>query len=161
MAPGSPWAICVSGGPTQYLYLADAFPGRIYKLSLDGKLLGYLGRAGHQVGAPSVGKLFPRYRGDLLQTAVVAEGMLAADIESTRYPRNPLDVLAQQLLSDVTGVAFPKLMHDSVLAPLGMTLSTYEQPLPAARLDVECMVAAVDGEVDGGLTGHGRLAPVA
>jgi DNA-binding beta-propeller fold protein YncE len=49
MAPGSPWAICVSGGPTQYLYLADAFPGRIYKLSLDGKLLGYLGRAGHQV----------------------------------------------------------------------------------------------------------------
>jgi hypothetical protein len=48
MAPGSPWAICVSGGPTQYLYLADAFPGRIYKMSLDGKLLGYLGKSGHQ-----------------------------------------------------------------------------------------------------------------
>ena len=60
-----------------------------------------IGRAGHQVGAPSVGKLFPRYRGDLLQTAVVAQGMLAADIESTRYPRNPLDVLAQQLVAMV------------------------------------------------------------
>jgi ATP-dependent Lhr-like helicase len=58
-----------------------------------------IGRAGHQVGAPSVGKLFPRYRGDLLQTAVVAEGMLHADIESTRYPRNPLDVLAQQIVA--------------------------------------------------------------
>ena len=58
-----------------------------------------IGRAGHQVGAPSVGKLIPKYRGDLLQTAVVAERMLAADIEATRYPRNPLDVLAQQLVA--------------------------------------------------------------
>ncbi|HVD67652.1 MAG TPA: DEAD/DEAH box helicase, partial [Actinomycetota bacterium] len=58
-----------------------------------------IGRAGHQVGAPSVGKLIPKYRGDLLQTAVVAERMLSADIESTRYPRNPLDVLAQQLVA--------------------------------------------------------------
>ncbi len=58
-----------------------------------------IGRAGHQVGAPSVGKLIPKYRGDLLETAVVAERMLAADIEATRYPRNPLDVLAQQLVA--------------------------------------------------------------
>src|SRR5438874_8345444 len=39
MAPGSPWAICISGGPTQYIYSADAFPGRVYKLTLDGKLV--------------------------------------------------------------------------------------------------------------------------
>ncbi|MGZ4132231.1 MAG: Lhr family helicase, partial [Actinomycetota bacterium] len=58
-----------------------------------------IGRAGHQVGAPSVGKLIPKFRGDLLETAVVAERMLAADIEATRYPRNPLDVLAQQLVA--------------------------------------------------------------
>ena len=58
-----------------------------------------IGRAGHQVGAPSVGKLIPKYRGDLLHTAVVAERMLAADIEATRYPRNPLDVLAQQIVA--------------------------------------------------------------
>jgi len=58
-----------------------------------------IGRAGHQVGAPSVGKLIPKYRGDLLQTAVVAERMLDARIEATRYPRNPLDVLAQQVVA--------------------------------------------------------------
>ena len=48
MAPGAPWAVCVSGGPTQYLYASDAFPGRIYKLTLDGKLVGMLGKSGHQ-----------------------------------------------------------------------------------------------------------------
>jgi len=58
-----------------------------------------IGRAGHQVGAPSVGKLVPKYRGDLLQMAVVTEGMLHADIEATRYLRNPLDVLAQQIVA--------------------------------------------------------------
>jgi DNA-binding beta-propeller fold protein YncE len=46
---GAPWAICVTPGPgTQYLYSADAFPGRVYKLSLDGKVLGWLGKSGHQ-----------------------------------------------------------------------------------------------------------------
>ena len=58
-----------------------------------------IGRAGHQVGEPSRGKLFPKFRGDLLETAVVAERMLAGKIEETRYPRNPLDVLAQQLVA--------------------------------------------------------------
>jgi CubicO group peptidase (beta-lactamase class C family) len=48
-------------------------------------------------------------------------------------------VLAQQVLSDVTGLPLPKLMQDSVLAPLGMTRSTYEQPLPAARLSEVAM----------------------
>jgi len=43
---GSPWAICITPGPNQVLYAADAFPGRLYKLSLDGKILGVLGRAG-------------------------------------------------------------------------------------------------------------------
>ena len=58
-----------------------------------------IGRAGHQVGEPSRGKIFPKFRGDLLETAVVAERMLAGKIEETRYPRNPLDVLAQQLVA--------------------------------------------------------------
>ena len=40
-APGAPWAICITPGPTKYLYSSDAYPGRIYKLSLDGKVLGY------------------------------------------------------------------------------------------------------------------------
>jgi hypothetical protein len=47
-APGSPWAICISPGPNQVLYSSDAFPGRIYKLTLDGKLLGMLGQSGKQ-----------------------------------------------------------------------------------------------------------------
>jgi hypothetical protein len=49
MAPGSPWAICISPGPNQVLYSADAFPGRIYKLALDGKVLGVLGQSGKQL----------------------------------------------------------------------------------------------------------------
>ncbi len=45
---GAPWAICITPGPNQYLYSADAYPGRIYKLSLDGRVLGVLGRSGRQ-----------------------------------------------------------------------------------------------------------------
>jgi ATP-dependent Lhr-like helicase len=60
-----------------------------------------VGRAGHQVGAVSKGVIFPKYRGDLVQTAVVAERMRDGGIESTRYPRNPLDVLAQQVVAMV------------------------------------------------------------
>jgi hypothetical protein len=48
MQSGAPWAICISPGPTQYLYSADAYPGRIYKLTLDGKVLGVFGSMGHQ-----------------------------------------------------------------------------------------------------------------
>ncbi|HYM84492.1 MAG TPA: DEAD/DEAH box helicase, partial [Candidatus Dormibacteraeota bacterium] len=58
-----------------------------------------IGRAGHQVGAPSKGVIFPKYRGDLLEAAVVAERMHAGAIEATTLPRNPLDVLAQQLVA--------------------------------------------------------------
>ncbi|MFN8169484.1 MAG: ATP-dependent helicase [Candidatus Nanopelagicales bacterium] len=58
-----------------------------------------VGRAGHQVGAVSKGVVLPKYRGDLVQTAVVAERMRAGLIESMRMPRNPLDVLAQQVVA--------------------------------------------------------------
>jgi ATP-dependent Lhr-like helicase len=58
-----------------------------------------IGRAGHQVGEPSTGKIFPKYRGDLVEAAVVVERMRAGAIEETRIPRNPLDVLAQQLVA--------------------------------------------------------------
>ncbi|GCD34406.1 DEAD/DEAH box helicase [Streptomyces chrestomyceticus JCM 4735] len=58
-----------------------------------------VGRAGHQVGAVSRGVVFPKYRGDLVQAAVVTERMRAGSIESLRVPANPLDVLAQQLVA--------------------------------------------------------------
>jgi hypothetical protein len=48
--PGSPWAICITPPPHQVLFSSDAFPGRIYKLSLDGKLLGVFGKTGKQLG---------------------------------------------------------------------------------------------------------------
>ncbi|MEW1952476.1 ATP-dependent helicase [Terrabacter sp. NPDC080008] len=58
-----------------------------------------VGRAGHQVGAVSQGVLFPKFRGDLVQTAVVVERMRAGAIESLRIPANPVDVLAQQVVA--------------------------------------------------------------
>jgi ATP-dependent helicase Lhr and Lhr-like helicase len=60
-----------------------------------------VGRAGHQVGAVSRGVLFPKYRSDLVQTAVVVERMRDGRIESLRVPANPLDVLAQQIVAMV------------------------------------------------------------
>ena len=67
MAPGSPWAVCITPGPTQYLYASDAFPGRIYKMTLDGKVLGVLGKSGkqpkqfgwiHEIACPSENTLY-------------------------------------------------------------------------------------------------------
>ncbi|GAB2790048.1 ATP-dependent helicase [Streptomyces daliensis] len=58
-----------------------------------------VGRAGHQVGAVSAGVVFPKYRGDLVQSAVVTERMREGAIEALRVPANPLDVLAQQLVA--------------------------------------------------------------
>jgi DNA-binding beta-propeller fold protein YncE len=49
-APGAPWAICITPGPNQVLYSADAYPGRIYKMTLDGKILGVIGGPGRQLG---------------------------------------------------------------------------------------------------------------
>ena len=66
-APGAPWAICITPGPNQVLYSADSYPGRIYKLSLDGKVLGVLGSSGkqpkqfgwiHEIACPSENTLF-------------------------------------------------------------------------------------------------------
>ncbi|MFB8211673.1 DEAD/DEAH box helicase [Streptomyces sp. NPDC056010] len=61
-----------------------------------------VGRAGHQVGAVSTGVVFPKYRGDLVQAAVVTERMRTGSIEALRVPSNPLDVLAQQLVAMVS-----------------------------------------------------------
>ncbi|GAB3672105.1 ATP-dependent helicase [Saccharopolyspora tripterygii] len=58
-----------------------------------------IGRGGHQVGAVSRGVVFPKFRGDLVGCAVVSERMADGLIESLAYPRNPLDVLAQQVVS--------------------------------------------------------------
>ena len=58
-----------------------------------------VGRAGHELGAVSKGRFFPKFRADLLESAVVAKRMLEGAIEETAIPRNPLDVLAQQIVA--------------------------------------------------------------
>jgi ATP-dependent Lhr-like helicase len=65
-----------------------------------------IGRAGHHVGAPSTGIIFPKYRADLIACAAVTQAMHEGHVESTRYLRNPLDVLAQQIAATV---AYPPL----------------------------------------------------
>ena len=57
------------------------------------------GRGGHQVGAVSRGVFYPKFRGDLVECAVVAERISGGEIEAIAYPRNPLDVLAQQIVA--------------------------------------------------------------
>jgi NHL repeat len=71
-APGAPWTVCITPPPNQVLFTSDAFPGRIYKLSLDGKILGVFGESGkqlkqfgwvHEIACPSEKLL---YVGELL-----------------------------------------------------------------------------------------------
>jgi ATP-dependent Lhr-like helicase len=64
-----------------------------------GRGLQRVGRAGHSVGEISAGKIFPKFRGDLLECAVVARRMRAAELEALEVPSNPLDVLAQQIVA--------------------------------------------------------------
>jgi CubicO group peptidase (beta-lactamase class C family) len=69
-------------------------------------------------------------------------------------------VVAQLLLQQVTGEPFPKLMHDTVLAPIGMTRSTYEQPLPKGRMAEVAMPYRQDGQpVPGGPHVYPEMAP--
>src|SRR5262245_18837421 len=61
-----------------------------------------IGRSGHTIDQPSRGIIVPKYRGDLVACAAVTRAMHEAQIESSRYPRNPLDVLAQQIVAMVS-----------------------------------------------------------
>jgi len=76
MGPGAPWTVCITPPPNQVLYASDAFPGRVYKISLDGKVLGMLGESGkqlkqfgwiHEIACPSENEI---YVGELLNWRV-------------------------------------------------------------------------------------------
>ena len=67
LGAGSPWSVCITPPPNQYLYASDAFPGRVYKMTLDGKVLGWLGESGkelkqfgwiHEISCPSENVIF-------------------------------------------------------------------------------------------------------
>ncbi|AEH10891.1 DEAD/H associated domain protein [Candidatus Protofrankia datiscae] len=87
-----------------------------------------VGRAGHRVGAASRGVIMPKHRGDLLSCAVVAERMRDGGIEQLRYPRNPLDVLAQQIVAMVAMDPWPV---DDIAALVRRAASFATLPPPA------------------------------
>ena len=84
-----------------------------------------VGRAGHQVGAVSTGVVLPKYRSDLLTSAVVVQRMRSGAIEELRIPANPLDVAAQQIVACVA-------MDDWPVADL---LATAAPDRPLRRAD--------------------------
>ena len=94
-----------------------------------------IGRAGHGVGEVSRGRIFPKFRADLLECAVVAKRMRDGDIEPTVVPRNPLDVLAQQIVAmTATG--------DELKVPL--LHETVRRAYPFAELSRELLDSVLD-----------------
>ena len=92
-----------------------------------------IGRAGHHVGAASEGVIFPKYRADLVACAAVTRAMHEGLVESTRFLRNPLDVLAQQI---VAIVAQP---------PALAGLDRKQQPAAAIEISVEEVFRLIRG----------------
>ncbi|MBW4027786.1 MAG: DEAD/DEAH box helicase [Acidobacteria bacterium] len=92
-----------------------------------------IGRAGHHVGAASEGIIFPKYRADLVACAAVTRAMHEGMVESTRFLRNPLDVLAQQM---VAIVAQP---------PSSALPRKRGQPPPEAQISADALYSLVQG----------------
>ncbi|MBW8827416.1 MAG: DEAD/DEAH box helicase [Acidobacteria bacterium] len=120
-----------------------------------------IGRAGHQVGQPSRGKVFPKHRGDLVEAAVVVQRMRDGLIEETRYPRNPIDVLAQQIVAMVAldewrvddlaalvrrSANFAELTDDALFAVLDLLAGRYPSE-EFAELRPRIVWDRVDGSV--------------
>jgi ATP-dependent Lhr-like helicase len=93
-----------------------------------------IGRAAHHVGAVSEGVIFPKYRGDLVACAAVTDAMHRGAIEPTRYPRNPLDVLAQHIVAMVA-------MEDWSVSDL---LGAIRSAAPFAELSVSIFEGVLD-----------------
>jgi len=97
-----------------------------------------IGRAGHGIGETSKGRIFPKYRGDLLECAVVARRMREGQIEETTIPQNPLDVLAQHLVSMA---ALDEWQVDDVEAVVTATHSFHD----LSREQLENVLDMLDG----------------
>src|SRR6187200_188860 len=102
-----------------------------------------IGRAGHHVGETSKGRIFPKFRADLLECAVVAKRMREGLIETTVVPRNPLDVLAQQIvaMAAAAGEDEQPLLADDLFALLQRTHSFAE----LSRQNLENVLDMLDG----------------
>jgi ATP-dependent Lhr-like helicase len=95
-----------------------------------------IGRAGHSVGVSSQGRIFPKFRHDLLAAAAVAERMQAGLVEETRVPRNALDVLAQQVVATVAGMGGP--------VPVAQLLAMVRRAHPYAELPDQAFLGVLD-----------------
>ncbi len=100
-----------------------------------------IGRAGHNVGDTSKGRIFPKFRADLLECAVVAQRMREGKIETTVVPRNPLDVLAQQIVAMAATDEDTPLPVDQLAAMLARTY-TYSE---LSRQQLENVLDMLDG----------------
>ena len=100
-----------------------------------------IGRAGHNVGDTSKGRIFPKFRADLLECAVVAQRMREGKIETTVVPRNPLDVLAQQIVA-MAASAEDEVLSVDVLAALLARTYTYAE---LSRQQLENVLDMLDG----------------
>ena len=98
-----------------------------------------IGRAGHNVGETSKGRIFPKFRADLLECAVVAKRMREGLIETTVVPRNPLDVLAQQI---VAMAASTESLNVDDLHALVLRTHTYAE---LSRAQLENVLDMLDG----------------
>jgi ATP-dependent Lhr-like helicase len=100
-----------------------------------------IGRAGHNVGDTSKGRIFPKFRADLLECAVVAQRMREGKIETTVVPRNPLDVLAQQVVAMAAETDDEPLHVDDLHALITRTHSFAE----LSRQQLENVLDMLDG----------------
>ncbi|MCA8967280.1 MAG: DEAD/DEAH box helicase, partial [Planctomycetes bacterium] len=93
-----------------------------------------VGRAGHHVGETSSGRMFPKFRGDLLECTVIAQHMLAGEIEAIQVPRNALDVLAQQVVA---------MCCDAPCSPTAIE-QLVTRAYPYARLSADALNAVLE-----------------
>ncbi len=113
-----------------------------------------IGRAGHGVGEVSRGRIFPKFRADLLECAVVVARMREGAIEPTVVPRNPLDVLAQQIVA--MAAAEEELAVEELYERVRRTYTYAELP----RRQLENVLDMLDGRWAGGLSSEfGELRP--
>jgi ATP-dependent Lhr-like helicase len=97
-----------------------------------------VGRAGHDLGSTSKGRIFPKFRSDLLECAVVAKRMRSGEIEETVIPRNPLDVLAQQIVAMVAD-------EDWTVDELEQVVKSAEPYSELSREQLENVLDMLDG----------------
>ncbi len=93
-----------------------------------------IGRAGHSVAEVSRGRIFPKFRADLLESAVVAKRMRDYEVEATVVPRNPLDVLAQQIAAIAAAAPADEPVSVEGLYRLVTSTHTYAE-LPRTQLE--------------------------